>query len=70
MAAKRQQTHAKRARELAVQERRERKRAKKAETADERAARREIVAGQRFGDGVSPQELEDPAMTRPGQESR
>jgi hypothetical protein len=31
MAAKKQQTHAKRARELAVKERRERKRAKKAE---------------------------------------
>jgi hypothetical protein len=48
MAAKKQQTHAKRARELAVKERRERKRAKKAErataaqgaptTADERGA--------------------------------
>ena len=33
MAAKKQQTHAKRARELAVKERRERKRAKKAECA-------------------------------------
>jgi hypothetical protein len=33
MAAKKQQTHAKRARELAVKERRERKRAKKAERA-------------------------------------
>lgn len=33
MAAKRQQTHAKRARELAVKEKRERKRAKKAERA-------------------------------------
>jgi hypothetical protein len=33
MAAKRQQTHAKRARELAVKERRERKAAKKAERA-------------------------------------
>ncbi len=36
--AKKQQTHAKRARELAVKERRERKRAKKAEAADRRAA--------------------------------
>lgn len=34
MAAKKQQTHAKRARELAVKERRERKRAKKAERAN------------------------------------
>ena len=38
MAGKKQQTHAKRARELAVKERRERKRAKKAEAAALRAA--------------------------------
>lgn len=38
MAASRGQTHAKRARELALQERRERKRAKKAEAAAQRAA--------------------------------
>lgn len=38
MAAKKQQTHAKRARELAVKERRERKQAKKAEVAAQRAA--------------------------------
>jgi len=38
MAAKKQQTHAKRARELAVKERRERKQAKKAEAAAQRAA--------------------------------
>jgi hypothetical protein len=38
MAGKKQQTHAKRARELAVKERRERKRAKKAEAAAQRAA--------------------------------
>jgi hypothetical protein len=38
MAGKKQQTHAKRARELAVKERRERKRAKKAENAALRAA--------------------------------
>ncbi|HKN64156.1 MAG TPA: hypothetical protein VJV76_07495 [Gaiellaceae bacterium] len=43
MAAK-QQTHAKRARELALKERRERKRAKKEQTADERAAVREAAA--------------------------
>lgn len=38
MGAKKQQTHAKRARELAVRERRELKRAKKAEAAALRAA--------------------------------
>jgi hypothetical protein len=38
MAAKKQETHAKRARELAVKERRERKRAKRAEAAAQRAA--------------------------------
>jgi len=43
MAAK-QQTHAKRARELAIKERRERKRAKMEETAAERAASREAAA--------------------------
>jgi hypothetical protein len=46
MAAK-QQTHAKRARELALKERRERKRAKKEETAAERAAGREAAAAGR-----------------------
>ena len=38
MAAKKQQTHAKRARELAIKERRERKRAKKAEAVAQRQA--------------------------------
>ena len=38
MAAKKQQTHAKRARELAVKERRERKQAKKAAALAQRAA--------------------------------
>ena len=38
MGAKKAQTHAKRARELAVKERRERKQAKKAEAAARRAA--------------------------------
>jgi len=38
MAAKKQQTHAKRARELAVKEKRERKQAKKAAAAAQRAA--------------------------------
>jgi hypothetical protein len=36
--AKKQETHAKRARELALQEKRERKRAKKAEAAAQRAS--------------------------------
>ena len=38
------QTHAKRARELALKERRERKRAKKEQTAAQRAAGRELAA--------------------------
>ena len=38
MAAKKQQTHAKRARELAVKERRERKKARRAEAAAQREA--------------------------------
>jgi hypothetical protein len=38
LGAKKAQTHAKRARELAVREKRERKRAKKAEAAAQRAA--------------------------------
>jgi hypothetical protein len=50
MAAKKQQTHAKKARELAVKERRERKQAKKAEAAARRAAGVEWTAGN--GDGV------------------
>jgi len=44
MAAKKQETHAKRARELALIERRERKRAKKAEAAARRAAGNAPVA--------------------------
>ena len=46
MGAKKAQTHAKRARELAVKEKRERKRAKKAEAAAQRAA------------GIAPQDEE------------
>ena len=46
MAAKKQQTHAKRARELAVKERRERKQAKKAEAAAQRVA---VANGQTAG---------------------
>jgi hypothetical protein len=55
MAAKKQQTHAKRARELAVKERRERKRAKKAERAI--AAQDAAVNG--ADSGASPEMPED-----------
>jgi hypothetical protein len=54
MAAKKQQTHAKRARELAVKERRERKRAKKAE----RAAG---ITPTIDGDTTTPETQEQPA---------
>ena len=57
MAAK-QQTHAKRARELALKERRERKRAKREQTADERAADREAAVQ---NDGTETQEQSTPA---------
>jgi hypothetical protein len=57
MAAKKQQTHAKRARELAVKERRERKQAKKAEAAARRAAG-ELPA---VDDGSAAPEAEEPA---------
>ena len=50
MASKRPQTIAKRARELAVKEKRERKRAKKAEAAAQRAAAGMALAG----DGTDP----------------
>jgi hypothetical protein len=56
MAAKKQQTHAKRARELAVKERRERKRAKKAE----RAAGGDMPAGDGSAPGADEQ-AETPA---------
>ena len=56
MAAKKQQTHAKRARELAVKERRERKRAKKAEAAAQRAAG---VDAPEAGNGSSSQGAEE-----------
>jgi len=59
MAAKKQQTHAKRARELAVKERRERKRAKKAEAAAQRAA----AGGPAADNGGGTQEGEGHAET-------
>jgi hypothetical protein len=61
MAAKKQQTHAKRARELAVKERRERKRAKKAE----RAAAAEGVPTNGDDSGVSPEMPEDESAAAP-----
>jgi hypothetical protein len=55
MAKKRSaQTHAKREREFAVKERRDRKRAKKAEAAAQRAAARESVAPSTSRDDESP----------------
>jgi hypothetical protein len=57
MASRSQQTHAKRARELAVKERRERKRAKKAENAALRAA------------GIDPNAVED-STGEPGDEGQ
>jgi hypothetical protein len=67
MPAKKQQTHAKRARELAVREKRERKQAKKAEA---RAARDEPVVDADFGDedfgeGASPVSEEDETAGTP-----
>jgi hypothetical protein len=59
MAAKKQQTHAKRARELAVKERRERKRAKKAERA--LAAQGGLTNGD--GSDVFPEMPEDESAT-------
>ncbi len=62
MAAKKQQTHAKRARELAVKERRERKREKKAL----RAAGGEIATnGSDSGDSLETPELESAAEPAP-----
>ena len=59
MGAKKQQTHAKRARELAVKERRERKQAKKAEAAAQRAAGGDTAAEDN-DTAVSPQaDVED-----------
>jgi len=55
MPAKKQQTHAKRARELAVKEKRERKRAKKAE----RAAAAEGLPMNEDGSGVSAETPQD-----------
>jgi hypothetical protein len=61
MAAKKQQTHAKRARELAVKERRERKRAKKAE----RAAAAEGLPTNGDANGASPEMPEDESAAAP-----
>jgi hypothetical protein len=53
MASKRPQTMAKRAREQAVMERRERKRAKKAEAAAERAAAKQVPPSEVGDDGAT-----------------
>lgn len=70
MPARKQQTHAKRARELAVKERRERKQAKKAL----RAAGGEVVADESIGDesvgddSAAADEQDDAAATPSAQE--
>jgi hypothetical protein len=56
LAARKPQTHAKRARELAVKERRERKQAKKAEAAARRAAGAEVPEGTEPQDEPLPEE--------------
>jgi hypothetical protein len=61
MPAKKQQTHAKRARELAVKEKRERKRAKKAE----RAAAAEGLLTNEDDSGVSPEMSPDDSGVSP-----
>jgi hypothetical protein len=68
MPARKQQTHAKRARELAVKEKRERKRAKKAEAA---ALRDGVAPGDESvdGDTPAPDEGEAPSILTE-QESR
>ena len=64
MAGRNPQTHAKRARELAVKERRERKRAKKAEAAAQRAAGVDTPVGENEG-GESPAEDVQDDMAAP-----
>lgn len=59
MASKKQQTHAKRARELAVKEKRERKRAKKAERALAAEGGLTIEGEDQNEDGASAELLED-----------
>lgn len=59
MASKKQQTHAKRARELAVKEKRERKRAKKAERALAAEGGLPIEGEDENEDGASAEVLED-----------
>ena len=64
MPGKKQQTHAKRARELAVKERRERKRAKKSESADDRAASRTAARNRDDGQGGEEQHEVAPEWIR------
>lgn len=63
MAARSQQTHAKRARELAVKERRERKRARKAEAAALRATGGETPGVEGGGVAPAPDRSAEPAAS-------
>ncbi len=69
MAAKKQQTHAKRARELAVKERRERKAAKKAERAAAAAEGLPMPWEQDEEDGDTSTEMPEDSTQTPGDES-
>lgn len=68
MASKRPQTIAKRARELAVKERRERKRAKKAEAAAQRAAGGKAHTDDGTDPTFSPSETADEGVPTSGPE--
>jgi len=67
MAGRNPQTHAKRARELAVKERRERKRAKKAEAAAQRAAG-DTPVGENAGDDSPAADVHDETAASSGTE--
>ena len=69
MATKRAQTMAKRAREQALKERRERKQAKKLESAAERAAARDGTGGVN-GDEVAPPDVAGASNDDPRPEPR
>jgi hypothetical protein len=75
MAAKKQQTFAKRARELAVKEKRERKQAKKAaraaglEIVDGEIVDPDAVGGEGVGDGALAPEPSEAAATHSAQDS-
>ena len=69
MAARKQQTHAKRARELAVKERRERKQAKKTEAAAQRAAYGDGPSDNNDAADVGQPETDDRAATLPHEDA-